>query len=108
MGYLYKSKCLDTVLELHQHYAQDCNDAFTNLTQYYTVCTADSSAVTANTYSLKDNLQYNTVPVLIYPPQYSCDTAPKIAEVAELSWLVVGVWVAAWGIKKLIEVVRMR
>lgn len=108
MGYLYKDKCLDTVLALHQQYAQDCSDAFMNLTNYYSICTADATAVTVNTYSLKDNLQYNTVPVLVYPPQYSCDTAPKIAEVAELSWLVVGVWVAAWGIRKLIEVVKMR
>ncbi|MBA3754955.1 MAG: hypothetical protein H0X02_01415 [Nitrosomonas sp.] len=105
MGYRYKNLCLDTVEQLHQVIAADCPIIASNggssikctPTTTEILITVDQIPTTGVTN------QQNYVPDLI-----ACDSAPAIADVIELSWLVVSVWVAAWAIKKMIDALRGR
>ncbi|SFF12697.1 hypothetical protein [Nitrosomonas sp. Nm166] len=105
MGYRYKNLCLDTVEQLHEVIAADCP-----------VITIDgSSSIKCTPTATEILLTVEAIPTTgttnqqtYIPEQIACDTAPVIADVIELSWLVVGVWVAAWTAKKLSDVLKGR
>lgn len=105
MGYRYSNLCLDTVEQLHQVIAADCP-----------VITSDGGSSIKCTPSGTDILiTVDHIPTTgisnqqtYVPEQIICDTAPAIADVVELAWLVVAVWVAAWGIKKMTDALKGR
>lgn len=101
MGYLYQGKCLDTVQSLNEHFAQDCTKSFTALNQYAAMCTGDASGVTVNTYSLKDGVQYNTVPVVIQPQQISCEVS--LLNQTGFMWELALILVAGFTIRAIIK-----
>ena len=80
------------------------------LSSYFTVCTANADNITVQAYSLTNGTPQTAF--IITPQLIACTyQAPKVfsnADVVELSWLVVGVWVAAWGIRKLSEMLDKR
>ena len=103
MGYRYKNFCLDTVEQLHEVIAADCP-----------VITSDgSSSIKCSPTSTDILMTVEPIPTtgltsqqVYIPQQINCDTGPAIADAIELSWLVVGVWVAAWGFKKMADALR--
>jgi hypothetical protein len=108
MGYLLKEKCYETKQEFINAVAQNCLSGGSGsgaLSTYFTTCTANTDNVTVQAYLLSNGtaqIAWTYTPQLI-----SCDAQPITnADVVQLSWLVVSVWVVAWGIKKMMEVLR--
>ena len=101
MGYLYQGKCLDTVQSLNENFAQDCTKTFTALNQYVSMCTGDAAGVTVNTYSLKDRVQYNTVPVVLQPQQISCEVS--LLNQTGFMWELALILVAGFTIRAIIK-----
>ena len=105
MGYLYKNLCLDTVDELHQTIAADC-PVITSNGSSSLKCTPTSTDIllTVDQIPTTGTLNQQTY----VPEQIPCNSSPLIADVIELSWLVVAVWVTAWGFKKMSDALRGR
>ncbi len=76
------------------------------LSSYFTVCTANADNITVQAYSLTNGTPQTAF--TITPQLINCDFSPPYtnADVIQVSWLVVGVWVVAWGIKKMSEVLK--
>lgn len=76
------------------------------LSSYFTVCTANADNITVQAYSLTNGTAQTAFDIT--PQLINCDfsTPYTNSDVIEVSWLVVGVWIAAWGIKKMIEVIK--
>lgn len=104
MGYRYKNYCLDTVTEMHSVVASDCQTVTLDGTAIVK-CTPTSTDITV---SIIDISTGTTVTRAYVPEQIICDTAPALADVAEIAWLVIGVWVTAWAFKKIADTIRGR
>lgn len=106
MGYKLHDQCYETLFDFHVAFAQECSKIGGQGTSaiFYT-CVATPDYVTIQGYSAVNGSAYT--PFNHNPQQISCTyQAPKSftnADVVDLSWLVVGVWVVAWGIRKLID-----
>lgn len=76
------------------------------LSSYFTVCTANADNITVQAYSLTNGTPQTAF--TITPQLIICDFSPPYtnADVIQVSWLVVGVWVVAWGIKKMAEAIK--
>ena len=98
MTYLYKERCLNTVEELYQFFAADCP----LVSNGYTVTCAPTSMGVDIT--LTDPVTTNTFTQTVVPPAITCPDF--IGDAIELSWLVVGVLVSAWGFRVLYNMVR--
>ncbi len=111
MGYEFKGVCYETLYKFHIQFAQECYKASgSGLSAQFLSCTATPDYVTLQTLTLANGTW--STPVNYNPQQIACTyQPPKVfsnADVVELSWLVVGVWVAAWGIRKLSEMMDKR
>lgn len=112
MGYKFHGQCYETLYDFHVAFAQECfKVAGSGLATNMLSCTADSGGyVVMQSYNIDQGT--SGTPWNYTPQQISCTyEPPKVfsnADVVELSWLVVGVWVIAWGIKKLSEVMKLR
>ena len=93
MSFQYKNKCFETALELHSAIAADCPLVMGNI--YGITCTATAADVTFNGWLNGVNVVQTIVPV-----QNPC-AVPTLQPVTDLAWLVVGVWAAAWAIRKM-------
>ena len=105
MGYRYKNLCLDTVDELHQSIAADC-PVITGNGGSSLKCTPTATDILLTVDQIPTTGITNQQTYV--PEQIACDSVPSIAEVSELAWLVVAVWVAAWGYKKMADALRGR
>lgn len=116
MGYAYKGTCLETLPEMLQRYAQDCTgQSFNAMTGTATsvpltsFCTASATNVSIQMYDLKNFANYGSA-ITVNPPQYTCtfNAASSItnADAVQTAWLVIGVWVVAWGVRKMIDALR--
>jgi hypothetical protein len=112
MGYKFQDKCYETKFDMHFAFANECQaSGSAALGSLYLSCTADPAGhVIMQSYTVSNGnpgTAWN-----YYPQEVTCTyEPPKVfsnADVVELSWLVVGVWVTAWGIKKLIETLKLR
>ena len=76
------------------------------LSSYFTVCTANADTITVQAYQLTSGSPMT--PFNITPQLINCDLSPPYtnSDIIEVSWLVVGVWVVAWGFKKMAEVIK--
>ncbi|PTQ76465.1 hypothetical protein C8R26_11758 [Nitrosomonas oligotropha] len=105
MGYRHKNLCLDTVEQLNEVVSADC-PLITSDGSSSIKCTPSATDILITIDSIPTTgilKQQTYVPELI-----SCDSAPAIADVIEVSWLVVAVWVTAWGIKKMADALKGR
>ena len=103
MGYRHKNMCLDTAEQLYEVISADC-PLITSDGSSSIKCTPSATdiLITVDSIPPTGTLRQQTfVPELI-----SCESAPAIADVIELSWLVVAVWVTAWGIKKMTDALK--
>ena len=118
MGYQYKGQCLETLLEMQQRFAQDCSglplNAMTGTATtvpLISVCTATAGAVSIKAYDVKNNNLFG-IATIVTPPEYSCTYSASAsstitnADAITTAWLVVSVWVVAWGVRKMMEVLR--
>ncbi len=108
MGYRFQDQCYETKQDFINALSQTCTapSGAAGLSSYFTVCTANADNITVQSYSLTNgtaNTAFTITPQLI-----TCDFSPPYtnADVIQVSWLVVGVWVVAWGIKKMAEVLK--
>ncbi len=101
MGYLVQGRCLDTLSEADNFYASYCGFQADGSFIYY--CSVNSSGGGINfvreTTSTGALLVQTTA--ISHP---SCDV--QVNSTSDLAWLVAGVWVVAWGFRKMIEVMR--
>ena len=95
MSFLYKNKCFSTVLELNSAVAADCSVVSGNMIGV--TCTPTASDVSVSGWVAGVNYVSTVVPV-----QIPC-VVPDLQPVSELAWLVVGCWVLAWGLRKVIQ-----
>ncbi|SET65093.1 hypothetical protein SAMN05216326_1528 [Nitrosomonas marina] len=98
MSYLFKERCVSTAEELHSFVAADC-PAISN--GYTITCTPTTSGVDMTFYdpATATTINHSITPSLI-------DCPDLIADAIELSWMVAGVWVAAWSFRELYKLVR--
>ncbi|QOJ23595.1 MAG: hypothetical protein HRU78_07990 [Gammaproteobacteria bacterium] len=113
MGYRFQNQCYETKQEFLDALAQNCYVSASGsggLGSFFTTCTSNSDNITVQSYTLTNGTAQT--PWTLTPQLIACTyQAPKVfsnADVVELSWLVVGVWVAAWGIRKLSEMMDKR
>lgn len=108
MGYRFQNQCFETKQEFINAYSQKCQGSGGSggLGSYYTFCTANTDTVTVQAFTLTTGAAQT--PFNITPQVISCDfSAPYTnSDIIEVSWLVVGVWVVAWCLKKMAEVIK--
>lgn len=117
MGYKYQDVCYETQADALQAVADKCGIQFigggssTNSGAFWCKVSGSSIQMTLVTPGSNTPVSFN----YLYPVTLgSCTyTAPSSStgkftnqDVIDMSWLVVSVWVVAWGIRKMIEVIR--
>lgn len=101
MGYRYRTQCVDTIDLLHEVIAADC-PTISSDGVYLIQCTPSSINISVTTTEIISGTQATRAWI---PDQLLCNS-PSVADTVELAWLVGGVWVAAWTIKMVAEVIR--
>jgi len=104
MGSYYKRQCYPTVTDYHQAVASDCPTVSPDGTAFFT-CAADASKITFNKTS-QGLLGPVTTTTYYTPGQIACDPDQQLSDAVDLAWLVVGVWVAAWCVRQIVNVIR--
>lgn len=108
MGYKFHNQCYDTLFDFHLAFAQECfKVSGAGLGAQMLSCTADTGGyVVMQSYQLS-NGTYGT-PWNYTPQAVTCDylPPPTMSDSIELAWLIVGVWVVAWGFKKMMEAIK--
>lgn len=110
MGYKFNGQCLETVDDLYNEFALSCTGNFTNggtAVGYVSKCTPVVGGVNVRLYSLSTGAAVG-VETVVQPPLISCTYSSSpgslpIEDIVALSWLVAGVWVVAWGIRKIAD-----
>ena len=108
MGYRLQNQCYETKQDFMNALSQTCTapSGAAGLSSYFTVCTANADDLTIQAYALSNGTPQT--PFTITPQLIAYDYTPPStnSDIIEISWLVVGVWVVAWGIKKMIEAIK--
>lgn len=104
MGSYYKRQCYPTVTEYHQAVASDCPTVSPDGTAFFS-CEADASQITLKKTS-QGLLGPVTTTTSYTPGQIACDPDQQLSDGIALAWLVVGVWVAAWCVRQIVNVIR--
>ena len=104
MGFRYKTQCLDSLELLHDVIAADCPTISTD--GAYVLSCVPSSTYISITRTPLDGSTSDTLQVT--PVQIYCDKTGSINDITEVAWLVVLVWVTAWGFKKMADTIRGR
>lgn len=115
MGYKYQNICLETIDDYYLAFAQECTGNFVtsgSTVGNVTKCTPVTGGVNIRLYSLSTG-NPTGVDTFLTPPSISCTYSSSpgslpIEDIVALSWLVAGVWVVAWGVKKIIQVIKQR
>ncbi len=115
MGYKLKNVCYETQAQFLEAFAQDCPITVSTpstASGFYSFCSVNGTNIEVKAFNWSSNQEIIPAVDHIFTPQSSsCDYSASTntftnADIIELSWLVVGVWVAAWGFKKMIEVLK--
>lgn len=112
MGYKYQNTCYETLAEATQAEADLCglNIGGTTNASWVGFCEVSGTNIQFK-YGAVGSSTFSTS-TLPYTPLYATcnyDTSTNTftnADVISMAWLVVSVWVIAWGFKKMIEVLR--
>lgn len=112
MGFRYKTQCLDSLELLHDVIAADCPTISTD-GAYALACIPSSTYISITRTPLisitRTPLDGSTSDTLqVTPVQIYCDKTGSINDITEIAWLVVLVWVTAWGFKKMADTIRGR
>jgi len=98
MAYLYQGKCLDTVQRLHESVAAACPPVSGN---YSLQCTPTSTQVDILATDIFSAATYSSV---LVPSQIPCDVT--LLDQTAFYWQLVGVLVAGFAIRALIQVFK--
>lgn len=98
MAYLYQGKCLDTVQRLHESVAAACPPVSGN---YSLQCTPTSTQVDILATDILSAATYSSV---LVPSQIPCDVT--LLDQTAFYWQLVGVLVAGFAIRALIQVFK--
>ena len=108
MGYRFQNQCYETKQDFMNALSQTCTapSGAAGLSSYFTVCTANADNITVQAFQLTNGTAQTAF--TITPQLITCDFSPPYtnSDVIQVSWLVVSVWVVAWGIKKMAEVIK--
>ena len=108
MGYRFQDQCYETKQDFMNALSQTCTapSGAAGLSSYFTVCTANADNITVQAFQLTNGTAQTAF--TITPRLITCDFSPPYtySDVIQVSWLVVSVWVVAWGIKKMAEVIK--
>ena len=102
MGFLVQDKCHDTIQKANNSFISNCGIQTYDLYFYY--CEPPTTQgqgvvfIRENVSTGVRNIQHTA---MVYP---SCEV--EVSNTTQLAWLVVGVWVIAWGFRKMIEVLK--
>ena len=98
MAYLYQGKCLDTVQRLHESVAAACPPVSGN---YSLQCTPTVTQVDIVATDILSAATYSSV---LVPSQIPCDVT--LLDQTAFYWQLVGVLVAGFAIRALIQVFK--
>lgn len=101
MGNYYQGKCFSTSLDLHQEIASDCPTVSPDGV-YLIQCTPSETKIVV---SRTDTNTLITTASDYIPQQIACDPDQAMNDATDLAWLIVGVWVAAWTVRKVAQVI---
>lgn len=102
MGNYYHGKCFSTTLDLHREIASNCPSVSPD-GAYLIQCTPSETKIIV---SRTDTNTLITTSADYIPQQITCDPEKQLNDGIEMAWLIVGVWVSAWCIKQIINVIR--
>ncbi len=114
MGSKYRDTCYETSTDALQVMADYCGVSIggssTNAT-FAAYCKPNGTALTIHTGTLNNPNDVTaafsitpTFPTCTYTPPNNSTITPEDA--VQTAWLVIGVWVVAWGIRKIIDSLR--
>lgn len=106
MGYKYLNQCFETKQEFLDYLAQGCfihSGGTGGLSSYFVFCTSGADSLTIQPVQISNG---SLLTPYTYTPQLiTCEPNNLTnSDIYSLAWLVVGVWVVAFGIKKITEV----
>lgn len=104
MGNYYQGKCFSTAFDLHQEIASNCPTVSSD-GAYLIQCAPSEAKIVLSRTDV--NTLVTTVTDYI-PQQIACDPDLQLNDGIGMAWLVVGVWISAWCIKQIINVIRSR
>jgi|GEM_PF-6135248 len=96
MGNYYQGKCFPTSLDLHQEIASNCPTVSPDGV-YLIQCTPSETKIVL---SRTDTNTLITTTTDYIPNQIACDPEVPMNDAIDAAWLIVGVWIVAWGIRK--------
>jgi len=103
MGNYYQGKCFSTTLDLHREIASNCPTVSPD-GAYLIQCTPSETKIVL-TREMTGS-PFETTYTDYIPQQITCDPEKQLNDGIEMAWLIVGVWVSAWCIKQIINVIR--
>jgi len=103
MGNYYQGKCFSTTLDLHREIASNCPTVSPD-GAYLIQCTPSETKIVVTRKTT--GLIPTTTNTDYIPQQITCDPELQLNDGIEMAWLIVGVWVSAWCIKQIINVIR--
>lgn len=103
MGNYYQGKCFSTTLDFHREIASNCPTVSPD-GAYLIQCTPSETKIVLTRKTT--GLIPTTTNTDYIPQQIACDPDQAMNDAIDLAWLIVGVWVAAWCIKQIINVIR--
>lgn len=103
MGSYYKRQCYPTATDYHQAVASDCPTVSQD-GGYLIQCSPSESKIVL---SRTDVNTLVTTTTDYTPGQIACDPDQQLSDGIALAWLVVGVWVAAWCVRQIVNVIRI-
>lgn len=101
MGNYYQGKCFSTTLDFHREIASNCPTVSPDGV-YLIQCTPSETKIVV---SRTDTNTLITTTSDYIPQQIACDPDQAMNDAIDLAWLIVGVWVAAWTIRKVAQVI---
>lgn len=102
MGFLVQNKCHETIQKANDSFISSCGFQSHDLYVYY--CEPPTTQGNGVVF-IREHISTGVRNIQHTPMNYpSCEI--EVNNTSELAWLVVGVWVVAWGVRKMIEVLK--
>lgn len=105
MGNYYQGRCFSSDLEFHQEVASNCPTVSPDAGMLITCTPSETKIVVTRTTT--DSVPITTTHDYI-PAQIACNPDLQLNDAIDMAWLIGGVWVAAWCLKQIINVIRSR
>lgn len=103
MGSYYQGRCYSEPLEYHQAVASNCPTVSPDGAYTIRCAPSDTKVVISRTNTGLLPITTNTDYI---PQQIACDPDQPMNDAIDAAWLIVGVWVAAWAVRKVAAVIK--